>query len=118
MDIISKVDIQAYSIGFGRQRDINELTEDLELKTDEEIALEIEQLNLLKHCLAAHHGKQEYGSPIIPNIPEAVILNQMDELSAIMYKFNKNFKKMECSTSSHVWTAAGCVVTYKASDKE
>lgn len=117
MDILSRVDIQAYKIGFGRQKDINELTEDLDMKTDEEIAQELEQLNLLKHCLASHHGKREYGSPIVPSIPEAIILNQMDELSALMFKFNKNFKKMECKTSSHVWAGGDCVVTYKDSSK-
>lgn len=113
MDIISKVDIQAYKVGFGRQIE----KDGEERKTDEQIKLELEQLNLLKHCLAAHHGKKEYGSPIVPSIPEAVILNQMDEMSAIMFKYNKSFKKMECGTSSHVWAGGDCVVTYKDSSK-
>jgi len=117
MDILSKVDIQAYNVAFGRQYKENELSDNLELKTNEEIVSEKESLALLKHCLASHHGKLEYGSPITGHIPEANILNKADEMSAEMFKYNKEFKNMECGTSAHSWASSGVVVTYKESSK-
>ena len=118
MDILTWVTIQAYKISFGKQYNEYQLAEGKEPKTQEQINDEIESLELLKHCLAAHHGKLEYGSPIVASIPEAVILNMVDNMSAEMYKFNKNFKKMEAGTSTHVWQGGSCVVTYKESMKD
>ena len=40
--------------------------------------------NELKHCILAHHGELEYGSPKKPAIPEAVALNFADNLDAKM----------------------------------
>lgn len=117
MDIISKVDIQAYKMCYGRQYETNELSETFSLKSDEQIAIEKENLDLLKHCLAAHHGKKEYGSPIEPSIPEAYILNSVDEMSAEMYKYNRDFRGMEPGTSTHSWSSSGVNVTYKESSK-
>lgn len=117
MDILSKVDIQAYKIGFARQYEANELNEDLDLKSDEDIETEKEQLELLKHCLAAHHGKLEYGSPIVAHVPEAYIINLMDEMSAEMFKYNNKLKSMSAGTSTHIWSNNGIVVTYKDSSK-
>jgi 3'-5' exoribonuclease len=38
----------------------------------------------LKHCIVAHHGKYEYGSPKIPAIMEAMALHFADNLDAKM----------------------------------
>ena len=38
----------------------------------------------LKHCIVAHHGKLEYGSPKVPAIAEAVALHFADNLDAKM----------------------------------
>ena len=118
MDILTWVTIQAYKISFGKQYNEYQLAEGKEPKTQDIIDSEIESLELLKHCLAAHHGKLEYGSPITASIPEAVILNMADNMSAEMFKFNKNFKKMEPGTSTHVWQGGSCVVTYKETIKD
>ena len=118
MDILTWVTIQAYKISFGKQYTEYQLAEGKEPKTQEQINEEIENLELLKHCLAAHHGKLEYGSPIVASVPEAIILNMADNMSAEMYKFNKNFKKMEAGTSSHIWHGGTCVVTYKSTNNE
>ena len=40
--------------------------------------------NELRHCILAHHGELEYGSPKKPAIPEAVALNFADNLDAKM----------------------------------
>ena len=34
------------------------------------------------HCILAHHGRQEWGSPVLPLTPEAFIVHMADTLSA------------------------------------
>ena len=34
------------------------------------------------HCVLAHHGEREYGSPVVPCTAEAIIVNHLDNLSA------------------------------------
>ncbi len=41
-----------------------------------------EKAILLKHLLASHHGREEFGSPVKPMILEALILHMMDDLDA------------------------------------
>ena len=41
---------------------------------------------LLKHLLASHHGKQEYGAITVPQLPEAIMLNRIDMIDAEMYQ--------------------------------
>ncbi|AXY26009.1 3'-5' exonuclease [Suicoccus acidiformans] len=43
---------------------------------------ETEAIILLKHVVLAHHGKQEYGSPILPQILEAEVIHFIDDLDA------------------------------------
>ena len=38
----------------------------------------------LLHCIAAHHGKLEYGSPVAPHIIEAIALHRADEVDAAL----------------------------------
>jgi 3'-5' exoribonuclease len=38
----------------------------------------------LMHILAAHHGKQEYGSPMVPVTLEAILVHHLDNLDAKM----------------------------------
>lgn len=40
--------------------------------------------NELKHCILAHHGELEYGSPKKPALPEALALSYADNLDAKM----------------------------------
>lgn len=118
MDSISMVDIQAYKLGLGRQSYItNEINEDEELKTEEEIQEEQEAVNLLKHCLAAHHGKKEWGSPIEPSIPEAYLLHVADNIGAEMFKYNRDFCNMQAGESSTSWGAGGMRSVYKEISK-
>jgi 3'-5' exoribonuclease len=39
---------------------------------------------LLLHAILAHHGKQEWGSPVLPRTPEALMLHHCDVMSANM----------------------------------
>ncbi len=41
-----------------------------------------EKLLLVQHLILAHHGKYEYGSPVLPKIPEAFALHHLDNLDA------------------------------------
>lgn len=45
--------------------------------------------NELKHCILAHHGKLEFGSPKKPAIIEAIALNFADDLDAKMETFTE-----------------------------
>ncbi len=38
--------------------------------------------NVLTHIMASHHGQLEYGSPIVPKIPEAMAVHFADEVDA------------------------------------
>ncbi|AZP05757.1 3'-5' exoribonuclease YhaM family protein [Jeotgalibaca ciconiae] len=41
-----------------------------------------EDIILLKHVVLAHHGKMEYGSPVLPHLLEAEIIHYLDNLDA------------------------------------
>ena len=43
----------------------------------------------LQHCILAHHGKYEYGSPKIPALIEDVALNYADDTDAKMETFKE-----------------------------
>ncbi len=47
--------------------------------------------NELKHCILAHHGELEYGSPKKPALPEAVALHFADNLDAKMETMKELF---------------------------
>lgn len=42
----------------------------------------IETMDDVMHCILAHHGRKEWGSPVEPQTIEALILHQSDMLSA------------------------------------
>lgn len=115
IDIVTEVELTAYKLGIGRQFDIEDEEEN---KDDEDIQLEKEEIDLLKHCLAAHHKKLEYGSPIEPSIPEASLLHSADEISAQMYVFDKAFNSMEPGESFSRWIGTGYTMFYKETSKK
>ncbi len=43
---------------------------------------ELEPIILLKHVVLAHHGKLEYGSPVLPQLLEAEIIHYIDDMDA------------------------------------
>lgn len=48
----------------------------------------------IKHCIIAHHGELEYGSPKKPALPEAVALSHADNLDAKMETLAEAFAKV------------------------
>ena len=61
---------------------IDEACNKLDLQNDENK----DKILLLKHLLASHHGKQEYGAITVPQLPEAIMLNRIDMIDAEMYQ--------------------------------
>ena len=47
--------------------------------------------NELKHCILAHHGELEYGSPKKPALPEAIALSFADNMDAKMETLKEAF---------------------------
>jgi 3'-5' exoribonuclease len=50
---------------------------------------------LVIHMILAHHGELEFGSPKLPMIPEALVLNFVDDLDAKMQAMQSEFDKCE-----------------------
>jgi 3'-5' exoribonuclease len=50
---------------------------------------------LVLHMILSHHGKLEFGSPKLPMIPEALVLNFIDDLDAKMQAVSSEFEKSE-----------------------
>lgn len=46
------------------------------------IDMDSEMVLLLRHVVLSHHGKQEWGSPVFPQTPEAVVVHSIDMLDA------------------------------------
>ncbi len=52
---------------------------------------------MLRHMILSHHGRLEFGSPVIPLFPEAFVLYMMDNLDAKMYVFKDKLEDNEGS---------------------
>jgi len=50
---------------------------------------------LVLHMILSHHGKLEFGSPKLPMIPEALMLNFLDDIDAKMQTIASEFQKAE-----------------------
>ena len=44
--------------------------------------LRLDTMRAIEHCILAHHGRKEWGSPVEPATPEALLLHQADMWSA------------------------------------
>ena len=52
-----------------------------------------EQVRLhLLHLVASHHGLLEYGSPVLPKVPEALVLHHADNVDAKMEMFRAGYE--------------------------
>lgn len=66
----------------------------------DKLGIEAEEITLLRHIILAHHGKYEFGSPKLPMIKEAEIINFIDNIDARMMMFEKNLANVEPGTFS------------------
>ena len=60
--------------------------------------------SLVEHMILSHHGQLEFGSPKLPQFPEALLLHYLDDLDS----------KMECMRAliEHDRQVEGCFTTY------
>src|SRR5262245_1081972 len=61
-----------------------------------------ELLLRIKHMILSHHGQLEFGSPVVPMTPEAVLLWNLDNLDAKVHTFTRDIREDRNSTTS--WT--------------
>lgn len=48
----------------------------------EQKGIDQQEIKRVIHCVLAHHGEREFGSPVVPCMQEATIVNYLDNLSA------------------------------------
>lgn len=61
----------------------------------EELGIEGEEVYLLQHIILSHHGKQEFGSPVLPQLKEAEIISLIDNIDARMIMMDKALDVVE-----------------------
>jgi 3'-5' exoribonuclease len=55
----------------------------------------------LLHILLSHHGKQEFGSPVLPKTPEAILVHYLDDLDG---KLESVFTNIKDDSGTGNWT--------------
>jgi 3'-5' exoribonuclease len=61
-----------------------------------------ELLLRIKHMILSHHGQLEFGSPVVPMTPEAILLASLDNLDAKVHTFTRDIREDRNTSSS--WT--------------
>ena len=63
-----------------------------------------ERATLLQHLVLSHHGEAEFGSPVPPKCPEALVLSAIDRMDAKLYQMRDALRGTEPGTfSAPVW---------------
>lgn len=74
---------------------------------------------LLKHMVLAHHGKMEFGSPVLPMIPEAEVLTLLDNLDARMYMMKQSLDTTQpCHFGPRVFALEGRMIYHRKGEDE
>ena len=60
-----------------------------------------ETVTLLQHMILSHHGKLEYGSPVLPLILEAEVMYLIDNMDSKIVMINKALKDVEIGGHSN-----------------
>jgi 3'-5' exoribonuclease len=71
----------------------------------------------LRHLIASHHGKLEFGSPVEPATPEAFILHTADITDAEMWRYYAMYKETKPGESVSKWYSGKLVSRYHAHTK-
>lgn len=83
-----------------------------------ELQVEEETTLLLRHMVLSHHGVYEYGSPVLPMIPEAEVLYLIDNLDARMHTLEKALSKVNEGEFTQRIYAMDNRSFYKATNKD
>ena len=59
---------------------------------------------LVEHLILSHHGSYEFGSPSLPQIPEAVALHFIDDIDSKMAGMRKTLEHASTGAPNDVWT--------------
>lgn len=59
---------------------------------------------LVEHLVLSHHGSYEFGSPSLPQFPEAVALHFIDDVDSKMAGMRKTLENASASASNDIWT--------------
>lgn len=64
-------------------------------QTAARLHIQSEAAVLLRHMVLSHHGEYEYGSPVLPMLPEAEVLSLIDDLDARMNTLEKALDRVK-----------------------
>ncbi|MFV0394891.1 MAG: HD domain-containing protein [Coprobacillaceae bacterium] len=64
-------------------------------QTADAMHIDGEEVTLLQHMILSHHGKNEFGSPVLPMLKEAEILYMIDNFDARMAMLDKALETVE-----------------------
>lgn len=62
--------------------------------------LDEEQLMRLEHAILSHHGRTEFGSPVVPQTLEAFLLAQIDDMDAKINSISRALRQAQTTDSS------------------
>lgn len=60
-----------------------------------QLGIQNDNVVMLRHMILSHHGEYEYGSPVLPLLPEAEMLHYIDNIDARMNILEKAFAQTE-----------------------
>jgi 3'-5' exoribonuclease len=59
---------------------------------------------MVEHLILSHHGSHEFGSPSLPQFPEAVALHAIDDLDSKMAAMRATIELASGAAASEMWT--------------
>ena len=62
------------------------------------------RLHLL-HLIASHHGELQFGSPVYPKTPEAIVLHHVDNIDAKLEMFAEGYASLDAARQKHPRTS-------------
>lgn len=65
------------------------------------------KFKIIEHIILSHHGKLEFGSPVLPSVIEAVIVHRSDETDAVIDSVTKCLRNMEPGEQSEKLLTTG-----------
>ena len=77
-----------------------------------------ESVLLLKHMVLSHHGKTEFGSPVLPMTPEAEVLSIVDNMDARLFMMKASLDTTQPGAFGPRIFALENRMIYKRKDKE
>jgi 3'-5' exoribonuclease len=60
---------------------------------------------LVEHLILSHHGSHEFGSPALPQIPEALVLNFIDDVDSKMASMRATLATESGGAAPDLWTS-------------